>query len=411
MPSKIDATIAIQDRGMFQPLAHRLCREFKRVLYFRDWKTDSPTTRERRVGQGYEFESIPNLEDYEDEIDLYCFPGLYDEPVQARLRREGKAVWGAGDGAFLELDREFLLETMEEVGLPVPKWEIVVGVTNLRAYLKDNPGVYVKVSYDRGLTETFLSIDAKRSASDLLSIEYALYPFQEDQKFVVVKKIEGKNLVETGYDGYFVGGFPKTALLGCEDKDSSYMQTALPYADLPKQVKMVNEKLTPVLLELGCQGMIFTEILGDVLLDITARHATPAGECLQELCGNLGQVIFDGANGRLAQMEISHRYAAQVILKSDQLRKLPLEIKIPENTRQYVKLYNSTFHNGTDVVLPMPSIAEYAGSVVGVGNTPNEAQAHCLSIAEGLKGNGLKWDEDALEKSKNNLLTLLKGVR
>src|SRR5690349_8849306 len=103
----IDRTALILDHGLFQPLAHRLAREYSRVLYFRPWVSSFSHPKDWYVGTGYDrVERIDAYEPYfDDESVTWVFPDLHFADLQTWLRSKGRAVWGAGHGEELELMR------------------------------------------------------------------------------------------------------------------------------------------------------------------------------------------------------------------------------------------------------------------------------------------------------------------
>ena len=149
-----DATVCVVDNSLFLPVARRLARDFKRVLYFTEWE------RDRVLGDAVPGDGFPDVERCNDpwekagEIDLRVFPDVGRKGWQKYLESQGKLVWGCRDAQELEANRQLFLRTLKEVGLNVPPHTVVGGLTALRKFLEDQEDVYIKVSRFRGSFET-----------------------------------------------------------------------------------------------------------------------------------------------------------------------------------------------------------------------------------------------------------------
>jgi len=225
------------------------------------------------------------------------------------------------------------------------------------------------------------------------------------QEFVIEEGIPDAQ--EVGYDGFTVGGaFPKLAQWGVEIKDCGYAAEIKPYDQLPDSVRFVNDKLAAPMKACGYQGFFSTEIrVGKdkkpYLIDFTARHASPAGECIQELYGNLGEIIEAGAHGELVEIKPTAKYAAQAILTSSFAEEKWLPIYIPENVRDNVKLYHSCKVGDQEYIVPTEADMSEIGSVVATGQTLDEAIKKCRVIAEQVEGYQVKAKLDALDQAKD----------
>lgn len=406
----ISKTALVVDQGLFQPLCHALTRYYKRVLYFRPWVGSFSHPNDFYLGTGYDsFERIEEVEPYlDDENVTWVFPDLHFPGLQKYLRSKGRQVWGAGDGETLELDRGETKDVMEEIGLPVKPWARVVGMTELRELLQKHEDVFVKVSKLRGLTETFCSPSYELVKPKLDAIQADLGGRVEVQEFIVESPVP--DAIEVGYDGYFVGGgFPQTALVGVEIKDACYFGRVKPYASLPKEVLEVNRKLTPVMKKLGYNGFFSTEVrVGKdkkpYLIDLTTRHASPAGESILEVAENLGDIIEGGSKGKLVDMKPAGKFVCQTMLCSDFVKEHWLPIEIPKEIRQHVHLYHSCKVEGVEYVIPMDPDMNQLGSVTACAATPEEASKLCQKYVEQIKAFGLKDNSDKLEQAIADLM-------
>src|SRR6266576_2239924 len=108
-----DKTAMVFDNGLFQPLVHRLARDFGRVLYHRGTRHAFPMPNDSAIGSGYEKATrADSWEAHVDEVDLFVFPDLYWADTQAYLRSLGHRVFGCGWGEELELWRDEFYSTL-----------------------------------------------------------------------------------------------------------------------------------------------------------------------------------------------------------------------------------------------------------------------------------------------------------
>ena len=404
----IEKTICILENGLFQSFAHRMARDFKRVLYWKPWVTSFSHPNDKHTGEGYpDIERVDSWLEHIDEVDVWAFPDIHYAPEQAYLRGLGKQVWGAGDCEELELLRGETKELMEDIGLPVQPWAWVKGMKELRAFIKKNPGWHVKVSTVRGLTESFHAIDYDLVKPKLDSIEHELGGRAEVQEFIVEEGVGG---IESGYDGFFVGDFPKIAQVGIEVKDQGFLCSLLPYTRIPKEVREVNDKLKPILQKYGYAGSFSTEVRiskgKGYCIDFTCRSASPAGETMQELFLNYGEIVEAGSRGELVEPVIKDRFAAQAILTSSFADENWLPIEIPKEIRNQVKLYHSCMVGDQEFIIPTDSDMCEIGSVVATGKTLDEAIEKVSAYAGKIKAFGLKCRTDILKEAKKDLLAL-----
>lgn len=399
-----DKSVLVVDRGLFVSLAERLVGQFGKVGFFAYWESGFTDGRELVLGQGLEgitreryFEKV-----YRD-YDLLVFPDVYDGWMVKDLREHGFRVWGSGLGAELETLRWKTKERFKELGLPVNEAYRVEGVTALRKWLQEHEtegGWYVKVSLLRGLGETWHAANYAQSKAFLDDFEAKNGALSQVIHFIVEAPIPDAD--EVGYDGYCVDGqFPSVSMYGWEIKDCAYLGKVSPYADLPPEVRRVNDALSPVMAELQYRNFFSTELRNEYCIDPSCRHASPAGEVLVENIENLGEILWEGAEGRLVDPVFKHQYGAQIILSSEWSRDHWQLVQFPEEIRPFVKLYNHCRINGEDYTVPqfIPHYDRMAeiGSVVALGDTPEDAISLCKDRAEQVKGFKVKFESDSLD--------------
>lgn len=396
-----DKSVLIIDNGLFVSLAELLVGQFGRVGYFCDWQSSFPDGRELVVGSGLEgIERVKYLWNQIDDFDLIVFPDCWNGDLQEYLRRMGKRVWGSGMKADLELARWRTKELLENLSLPVNEVAQVKGITALREYLQAHHDVFVKISALRGLGETFESEKYDFSKGQLDELEAKYGPLMDMVTFLCEKKIPKAK--ELGYDGYCIEQeFPNSAFFGAEVKDKAYFGKLLDYDALPDEVKMVNTKLSYEMK--GYRQFFSSELRNQYPIDLTCRHASPAGEAFLHAMTNLADVLWNGAEGKLVHAEWSAKFAAQIIICSEWAEEHPLLVEFPEEIRPFVKLYNHCRVDGKDWVIPQLARMKQVGSVVGLGDTPEAACKAAQERAEQIKGYDLEIESEALEKARKIL--------
>jgi hypothetical protein len=205
--------------------------------------------------------------------------------------------------------------------------------------------------------------------------------------FVVQDPID--NAQEVGYDGFCVDGqFPSKSFQGYEKKNQLYLGTWLRDDQMPDDVKTVNAALAPYFKEIGYRNFFASEIRDKFFIDPTPRMAGQTQEHLLETCGNLADVIWHGANGVLLQPEFGAKFAAEATLHYTAGTDYWMVLKIPEEARQWVKLYN--YCQEGDVYHFPPKKNDELGVVIGNGNTVLEAIDHLKANLEALKTEPVK---------------------
>lgn len=405
----IDKTVLVCDGGYFQPLAHILSKQFQRVLYFRDWRKGFYTVpSDLAIGDGYEdIERVDSLVGAIHETDLFIFPDLYWSEEQEYLKSLGKLVFGPGRGEDLELYRSDFYEMLKGVNLPVVPYEMVMGVKKLRQVLEKTEDKWIKVSFSRGVCETWHFDNYKISKPRIDQIEYELGCLSEDQSFMVQDALESKK--EVGSDQIVVDGkFPKTVQYAVEGKDKTALTRMCSATALPKEVQQVNKAISPLLLSI--RGYFSTEIRIGVdgnpyLIDPTCRHASPCGETYDLLCSNLGEIILAAAQGEIQEPVVKDKFAAQAVITSELAETMSLPIYIHPRVRQNVFLYHSGIRDdGQECVFKTGQKISEIGSIAATGKTIDEAINRCREVAKDVKGFKVTICLDNIEEHKKELM-------
>jgi hypothetical protein len=389
----------VVDNGLFVSLAELLVGKFGKVGYFCPWENGFPDGRELVIGMG--IKGITR-EKYFDSVyksyDLIVFCDVYSGDLQDDLRSRGVRVWGAGlAGGRLELSRWKTKELMKQIGLPHNESWQIRGLENLRSFLKEHKDVFVKVSTFRGLGETFHSEDYDTVKGQLDELRYKYDAMVDVIDFVVEKNIP--NAKEQGYDGYNIDGeFPDKAYIGVEIKDKSYYGMLVDYDSLPNDVRETNTKLSYHME--GYRQFFSTELRNQYPIDLTCRHPSPAGEPEIHAFENIAEILYEGAGGVLIHPKVSAKFVAQIIMCSEWAFDHFLPIFFPEEIRPFVKIYNHSIINGVDYFVPQMAKMKQVGSVIGLGNTPDEACNAAVERAKQIKAYDLEIEYKALDEAR-----------
>ena len=333
------------------------------------------------------------------EIDLFVFPDIGYGGLQKHLREVGKSVWGTFGVSRYELYRTKFLELLKQVGLPVAPSTKIVGLTSLHEFLKPKKDVWVKLNRYRECMETWHHRDIAHSERLLESLAVTFGGAKEHVVFVVQETIDTP--IEIGYDGWSVDGeFPDRSFQGYEKKNELYLGSWLPNEKLPKEIRVVNEAIAPILRKAGYRCNLATEIRVKgkeaYFIDPTFRMAGQTQEHLQETCVNLAEVYWAGANGGLLMPKFSHKVAAEATLHYQGHE--PTEWKllnIPPEARRWCKLFHYCVLDGMFHFPPYRN--DEVGTIVGLGHTKEEAVADLQKHFKMLKDEPLTIADDKFE--------------
>ena len=394
-----DKTIIIVDNGSHIGFAQRLSREFKTVYYHNpSGKSSYPAEHDAAVGEGMEGITV-SYDFYDDvkESDAVFFLDLYHDDWQQHLVSMGIPVWGAREGEEIETERIAAKKLMRRLGLPVNKYEVVVGLDNLREYLKKNEDVFVKVSRWRGDGETFHSENYQAIENKLNHLQVFYGAMADRKEFCIEKPIEA--VCEVGLDLFCIDGqFPDVVPFGFEAKDCGYVCTVMPYKDISPLLTDLPNKMADTLRELQYRSDFSTEHRitkkkVSYCIDIVAgRKPSPPSELLQELILNWGEIMFYGAQGKMIQPEYAAKFGCEIIIHCSEAEKEWVTIQVPEEIRRWVKLKNVCFYNDAFQYIPQSFEMEEIGAVVAIGNSIEECiekvGEYCsLIVAHGLEMN------------------------
>jgi hypothetical protein len=407
-------SVCIIDNGLFVELAITLSESFGKVYYYSPWESSFPRSNDMLVGYGVP--GITRVNDFWsiiDDIDLFVFPDIYFGPLQLHLEKLGKRVWGSRKGEQLELQRDKTKQLFKSLKIPINKYEVIIGMDNLRKYLKLNDNKWIKINVTRGDFETFPSKNYKLIEPKLNEIEYLLGAKNSITKFIVEDAID--DAIEIGYDGYTIDGqFPRSAFYGIEVKDKGYLEKFTDASKMPKQISYVNERLSPVLKSYRYRNFFSSELRIKnkipYFLDPCTRMGSPPGELYQIMIENLSDIIWNGANGKLIDPICSYTYGAELLIQSMWADKNWQAVQFPSGIRKNIKLRNLTIINKEYYVVPqLVGIPEIA-AVVAVGDTIEEAIGKVKEYASQVEGYYIDTFTDSLDEGIKELAALSQQI-
>lgn len=130
------------------------------------------------------------------------------------------------------------------------------------------------------------------------------------------------------------------------------------------------------------------------------RHPTPAGEPSHELIKNLGDIVWAAANGIMVEPVYAGKFAAQIMLTSGWAEQDVQPVFFPEKIANSVKLYNACAVDGQTYIIPQDNAhLKEIGSVVGIGDTLQQAIDKCKEYAEQVEGYLIECDAKDLDEA------------
>lgn len=399
-----DKGLLCYDYGTNIDFAIKMAEFYGRVYLYCPYEEAYPHPYRGRIGTGIEnVIKIYNIWDYFNEIDIFCFPHLFQGSFQMWLRSQGKVVYGSGRGEDLEIYRDRFKELQKQLDMPLNDYKVIEGFDDLVEHLKLNDDLYIKNNVYRGLMETWHHDNYRTSKPflDFLRNEYGM--FQNKEKFIVETPI--KDACEYGFDSFCVDGkFPENNVAGVEVKDSAYICKFISYKSLPKAVLDANVKLSPILEMYGYRGWYSNEMrsIGKdkaILTDMTCRSASPPTTLAFEMFENAGEYVWEVANGIVPNVKSKYKYGCQIIITSEWARKEPLAITFPEKYKSNVRIKNLSIEEGVYWFLPQVDEMTQVGCVLGWGDTLKQATEMATKIAKEVKGFNIEIKCDALEEA------------
>jgi predicted RNase H-like HicB family nuclease len=406
-----DVIALVVDNGLFVEIAIKLAQTYKKVYYYVPWESAFAKMNLGMIGTGLEgIEVVDSIYGpHFDNVDLFVFPDIYFGYEQEMLVKMGKKVWGSRTGECLELQREGMKDILKALDLPVGKYTHVKGMANLRAFLKENEDVYVKIDKFRGTFETFHAPNYKEVEPKLDEVEYKIGAFKHTIEFTCEECLPDR--VEVGTDCWAITDdngvchYPEHTISGIEIKDVGFASIFKKFDDIPEVVTRFNTRVKPVLAAYNWRGFLSTEVrigkdMKPYMIDLCARAPSPPNELYQEQYSNLAECVWAGANGIVIEPEAVAKYGAEIMLHSSWADSGWQPISFPEELRDMVKLRNATKIDGVYYAIPQACGLPEVGAVIGLGDTLQEALDNAVENAEQVTGYYLEAKLGAIDNIK-----------
>ena len=406
-------TVCVIDHGNCVDIALTLAKDFGKVLYYAQWQEAYARSQRLAIGSGFEDEGVERIDSFWDikkDVDLFVIPDVYFGDVALELESQGFPVWGSRDGDWLELLRSECKELLKQLKLPVVPYEVIRGLDKLRAYLAANKDVFTKKSITRGDFESFGSKNRIYSESVLDEIAYRMGALQKTAEFIVEDAID--SAIELGYDGYNVRGqWPEWAYVGLEVKDKGYIGHLKPFKDFPREITEFCKAIAPTLKEERYTNQLSTEcrITEDhisYMNDFCARPGSPPHEAMLNGITNWGEIMMEGAMGKLINPTSAGYWIAEVMIDSHEADKVCQAVQFPKEVRENVKLRRCCKIEGHYYVLPNNDGDKACGAVVATGKTMKEAKERCKEVCDEVSGAGLIVHDYALDGAEEEIENL-----
>ena len=412
-----EVTCLVWDYGTFLYLAEKFSETFKKVYLYCQWEKSFPTYNEFIIGRGLPgVIRVDSPWEVMDEVDLVVFPDLYQAPLQTYLKKQGKKVFGAGDGELMETHRDLFKELQKQIGLKVNPYEVFTGIDALEEHLKTHNDLYIKTNVFRGNHETWHHENYDLSKPVLSELRHSLGLNASKEVFTAETPIN--DAVEIGFDGFVVSGkFTKHTCFGLEIKNSAYIGKYVSYDDLPPVVKDSNKLLAPEMKSLNYNGWMSNEIRAKtpkdgIIVDMTCRNPEPPTATCIELFSNYAECVWMVANGIVPEVKKAHKWGGQLIIKSDWAKEEPQPIYFPESIRKWIKLTNHVIQDGIDYYIPTGDQAKEIGSLCFATEDLDDLITELKFMASKIKGYEVHVDSDALDDALSEIDKLRKkGVK
>lgn len=401
----------VYDRGSYLFAAQVLGEKAKKVYYCMPDTRPYPDTRLAQIGcdlpEVERISSDPRSKKFWnilDKCDWVAFFDCYDSDFQEHLLKSGMPVFGCLGSSKMELERDYFLELIKSLNLPVAKTHRVHGVSEMMEYLKDVKDVrYIKGSM-RGDFETkkFKSLlQIKPWVNELKS---HLGEMAEEIDILIQNHIEAA--CEVGSDSFNVNGiFTGNPLIGYEIKDKGYVGKVMD--DYPEVIDKVLEKISPTFKKLGCQGNFSDELRimdngKTFFTDSTNRVPKPPGHSLCRVYKEWAENVRSIAHGEMPKLKPASKYVAEYILHSEDNIKNDLYVTFPKDNKDYVMLSNHTKEGDGYYCIPNDN-GGYFGGVIGLGDTLDEAIENCKDVMSEIEADGLDYEPSIFDQAQEQI--------
>jgi hypothetical protein len=404
-------SVVVVDNGIFSELATTLAKSFGKVYYTAPWLSSFPSSHQIEIGEGFpDFERVNDIYDIIDDVDLFVFPDLFHGPLQEYLSSNKKRVFGARNGDELENYRNEAKQHFKEIGIPQGPYEVVLGMARLRRYIKSRKDdkLWIKINLTRKDTETFPAEGYEGVKNRLDRLESDLGPAAETAHFVVEDNLA--DTLDIAIDTYCIDGkYPKTSLLGTEEKGEAYVCVAKEWDQLPNNLTNIYEKLSPTLESFNyrCFLSLESRCLDDkiYLADPCTRFGSPPAELQLNLLTNLPDVLWNGAGGTVVEPKYAAKYGVELVVHSDWADEHPLLIEYPEKYRDQIKFRYAAQFGRQTWIMPQGGGPRVA-AIVSCNDDLEKCFDEVKEISKTLKGTKIETFTRSIDALKDSMKKL-----
>lgn len=213
--------------------------------------------------------------------------------------------------------------------------------------------------------------------------------------------------LDIAIDTYCIdGAYPTLGLLGTEAKGEAYVAAVKKWSELPSGLTDIYDKLAPTLKEYGYRNFLSLECRTQKdkvwLGDPCCRAGSPPFELQLNMLRNLGEILWEGADGKVVEPKYAGRYGFELIIHSEWADKNPLRLEFPDELRDQIKLrYASKFDDGI-WIMPQGGGPRVA-AVVTCGDDLDACFKEAEDIAGQIKGIQVEAFAHSIPDLKKNI--------
>ena len=139
------------------------------------------------------------------------------------------------------------------------------------------------------------------------------------------------------------------------------------------------------------------------MTDFTGRMPCPPGAIYLEMIDNLGEVMWAGANGEIIPAKPVAQFGIELLIESEWAKCHTCAVHFPPEVAEFIKLKKYRIKDGVYQIVPIAYGTSDIGSIVGLGDSLEQAKKAVLHIAEVIKGTEICIRTDALDNAEEAL--------
>jgi hypothetical protein len=386
--------ILVLDNGLYTCQAEALSAGGNEVKFWTPWASPFPNYADYAKGKNFgKLQKEIYLFDHIQWADCIVNFDVSNNDLISYLRKmhPEKSIWGAGLGERLENDRVMFKKWLKAFGLPVGKYEVIVGLSALREYLKKNPHKYIKTNIFRNDMESFFFDTYEEDKYLLDEKALVLGMHQDEYTFVVEDPI--KTDVEIGYDGFFTNGEYAPFSFGYEVDKNLYIGKVVSDVDeLPFCVSESLEAFQPLLTKMDYRGALSSEERvvtqeEHYFIDFCARLPAPLSQIYPVAIKNWPDLVYKIGKKEYAEIECDYKYVGAYALSTEHAVDHYVKMKVKKGSEKDIRFQMVT--ENKDGVFAVKGNASVAVLTAG-GDTWEEVIDKLKDLSENVDAYGLE---------------------